>query len=72
MVKNPHILEALQREERKREKAGNERKDWYKKADEMYNMALSLNPKLIHSKSEKHLQMLIDVRKKINSISKNS
>lgn len=69
MVKNPHILEAFTREERKREKAGSQNRDWYKKADQMYKTALSINPELQESKSEKHLEMLIDVRKKINSMS---
>ncbi len=70
MVKNPHILEALQREEKKHEKSGYERKDWYNKADEMYETAISINPDLRTSKSEKHLKMLIEVRKKFKSMMK--
>lgn len=65
MIKNPHILEAFQKEERKREKPPSKNKDWYKKADQLYETALSLNPELNYSKSEKHLEMLIEVRKKM-------
>lgn len=65
MVKNPHILEALEKEERQQEKTADEKRNWYKKADELYNKAISLNPQVQHSKSEKHLEMLIEVRQKM-------
>lgn len=68
MVKNPHILEAFEKKERKQSKAASVNKNWYKKADQLYKTALTLNPELQHSKSEKHLEMLVEVRKKINSM----
>lgn len=69
MVKNPHILEAFEKSERINSK---KRKKWYIKADEMYQMALVINPDILNSSEQKHLEMLIEVRKKMMLIMKKS
>ncbi len=69
MVKNAHILEELQR----REKAADKQKrdePWYKRADELYKVALSLNPDSVQKSDSGHLQMLIEVRKKMQPAAK--
>ncbi|MEX0608375.1 MAG: hypothetical protein WD016_03940 [Balneolaceae bacterium] len=63
-------MEAFEKKERI--DSANKGKDWYKKADEMYKMALSINPDIINSEGQKHIAMLIGVRKKMMLIKKNS
>ncbi|MEX0720226.1 MAG: hypothetical protein WD059_06130 [Balneolaceae bacterium] len=45
-------------------------KKWYEKADELFRVAVSINPHIIHSKGETQVKMLIPVREKLNTISK--
>lgn len=69
MVKNAEILEAFERKFSQDKHSGHP-EDWYKKADALYDLALKLNPDVINTGGDAHVEMLIDVRKKFRAISK--
>lgn len=62
MIKNPQILEAFERQYKPVSKP----KDWYKKADALYETAMSLNPDTVKKGGRNHIKMLISVREKLN------
>ena len=63
MIKNAEILEQLERQKCQRKVP----KDWYKKADALYETAMSLNPDSVKKGGTKHVEMLISVTQKLRT-----
>lgn len=61
MIKNADILARLDQKNNEIEKSGK----WYKKADALYETAMSLNPEAVKKGGQAHVEMLINVSKKM-------
>lgn len=68
MIKNPSLLEEFEKQNSSCKRS----KNWYSKADDLYEIALKLNSRAVKRESKNHLKMLIDVREKMKTVHEKS